>query len=55
MVGECTCASPGDHTLMLMRIDASFQRDRERALLGQMVATSEALRRRAGAATNGHA
>ncbi len=54
----CRCnggANGHDHRLLVMRVNASFEKDRERALFGQGNTTSEALRRRAIAPTNGHA
>lgn len=50
----CRCESPGHHALLVARVDRSFEQDRDRALLAQKVATSEALRIRALAPTNGH-
>jgi hypothetical protein len=55
---SCRCDGGADgpeHRALVMRVNASFEKDRERALLGMAVASAEALRRRAIAPTNGHA
>lgn len=53
----CRCdggpTSP-EHRALLALVDRSFEQDRDRAQLALQVATSEALRVRAAAATNGH-
>ena len=43
------------HRALVMRVNGSFEKDRDRAIFGQTMNTSEALRRRALAPTNGHA
>lgn len=56
MSGEgsaCGCGSPAEHRALVARVDRSFEADRERAVLAMRVATSEALRVRALAPTNG--
>lgn len=53
----CRCEGGVDghaHRALLMRVNASFEKDRERAIFGQTMNTSQALRRRASAPSNGH-
>lgn len=54
----CRCEGGADgheHRTLLMRVNRSFEKDRERAIYGQTMNTSEALRKRALAPMNGKA
>lgn len=52
---RCEGGPTGDqHRALVMRVDRSFEQDRERAIFSQTVNTSEGLRRRAVAPMNGH-
>jgi hypothetical protein len=52
----CRCSSPHEHAQLVARVDASHVEDYDgsRRKLADEVSTSEALRKRAGSASNGH-